>query len=516
MSLKSDMICNICKLFLKNPITLPCFCVVCNEHSVGSTITCVTCDTDFDIPKNGFVSNKMATSILEKELHLTEDEKKCKAHTEDLVLRLEQLRDELKVTKINVGLIAYDHFSETRRKIDLQRESFKARIDTIALEMIDQTNEQENLYKQRLSQLIGANTDENFQSLQNEFRNPNLVVATVNRQIGEHEAKATEFRTRIFDLSSMQAQIKAIEFCGKKSFQDDSFGSLKLANQPRKLVSCSEDHTIKIWDLESTECVAILKGHTEQVMCLEFLEINRFISGSLDGTIKIWNAHENVCIATFEAHPNGIICLKSLTRNRVASGSLLDIKIWSIFSGECLQTLHGHAGYVRSLASLSDDTLISGSDDKSIKFWDLSDGSCTKTFSQDYKVYCLLVLENGLLASGSRNYAISTLNVENGECVQLLSGHTSDIWKLHALQSDTLISCSFDKSIRMWDLPSGKCIKTLEGHTDIVRSIKVLDKNLVASCSGNGIIKIWNIEESGCVSTFQAHESKNVHDLLLI
>ena len=32
MSLTSKVICNICKLFLENPIALPCGCLICSEH----------------------------------------------------------------------------------------------------------------------------------------------------------------------------------------------------------------------------------------------------------------------------------------------------------------------------------------------------------------------------------------------------------------------------------------------------------------------------------------------------
>ena len=42
-----------------------------------------------------------------------------------------------------------------------------------------------------------------------------------------------------------------------------------------------------------------------------------------------------------------------------------------------------------------------------------------------------------------------------------------------ALTADGLkgLSGSEDNTVRLWDLERGECVKVLEGHTDIVRSV---------------------------------------------
>ena len=36
----------------------------------------------------------------------------------------------------------------------------------------------------------------------------------------------------------------------------------------RRVVSGSDDKTLKVWDVETGECVATLEGHSESVRCL--------------------------------------------------------------------------------------------------------------------------------------------------------------------------------------------------------------------------------------------------------
>ncbi|KAM5558772.1 hypothetical protein ABKV19_020454 [Rosa sericea] len=66
---------------------------------------------------------------------------------------------------------------------------------------------------------------------------------------------------------------------------------LRIGSSATKLYSGSGDNTIKVWDLETLQCVATLSGHSGVVTSLvcwdQFL-----ISGSLDCTIKVWHMTE--------------------------------------------------------------------------------------------------------------------------------------------------------------------------------------------------------------------------------
>ena len=146
MSLTSKVICNICKLFLENPVALPCGCLICNEHvltNLNITITCLTCGKEFSTSKR-FIPNELAQTIIDEDLHLQDEKKSLKQPLTKIIFDLEKLIEEFKYNHGNFELTVHERFVEIRRKIDTQREELKKKIDDIALEMIDQTKEREN------------------------------------------------------------------------------------------------------------------------------------------------------------------------------------------------------------------------------------------------------------------------------------------------------------------------------------------------------------------------------------
>jgi WD40 repeat protein len=54
------------------------------------------------------------------------------------------------------------------------------------------------------------------------------------------------------------------------------------------LASASEDNTIKIWDLNTSQAIQTLTGHTGYAFSITELRNGNLVSASDDGTIKIW------------------------------------------------------------------------------------------------------------------------------------------------------------------------------------------------------------------------------------
>ena len=76
------------------------------------------------------------------------------------------------------------------------------------------------------------------------------------------------------------------------------------------IVSGSGDYTIKIWNVETGECVRTLKGHTDWICSVTFSPDGKWIVfGSGKGTIKIWNVETGECMRTFHHMRTAISCL---------------------------------------------------------------------------------------------------------------------------------------------------------------------------------------------------------------
>ncbi|RMZ98100.1 serine threonine kinase, partial [Brachionus plicatilis] len=78
-------------------------------------------------------------------------------------------------------------------------------------------------------------------------------------------------------------------------------------------------------------------------------------------------------------------------------------------------TLNNHSQRVRTLVVLQNGDLASGSEDRTIKIWNLENGSVKMTLKNHSSwVRTLAVLQNGDLVSGSEDSTIKIWNLENG------------------------------------------------------------------------------------------------------
>lgn len=93
------------------------------------------------------------------------------------------------------------------------------------------------------------------------------------------------------------------------------------------------------------------------------------MSSSLDNTIKIWDLNTGQCLRTLFGHVQGIWGL-AFDKLRIVSGSHdKTLRVWDTESGKCLYALEGHNGPVTAVA-LSDTRIVSAADDGEVKIWD--------------------------------------------------------------------------------------------------------------------------------------------------
>src|SRR5581483_10624179 len=192
-----------------------------------------------------------------------------------------------------------------------------------------------------------------------DFINDNKIMRTIKKNIPMN-----------YDLRNL-----SLEFVKELSkFQD-----------LKKIVSGSDDNSIKIWDADSGSLLNTLNGHTNSVYSVAFSSDNRkIVSGSGDYSIKIWDAESGSLLNTLNGHTDWIQSVAfSSDNHKIVSGSDdKSIKIWDADSGSLLNTLNGHTNLINSVAFSSDNRkIVSGSSDKSIKIWDADSGSLLKTLN---------------------------------------------------------------------------------------------------------------------------------------
>ena len=100
------------------------------------------------------------------------------------------------------------------------------------------------------------------------------------------------------------------------------------------LITGTEDHVVKIWDVYCINVIQRLFGHTAGIYSVEVSENGSFvISGSGDGESKLWSFHRGMLLKTLESgHSGGITSVAvNPTSQHVATASLDGIiRLWDV------------------------------------------------------------------------------------------------------------------------------------------------------------------------------------------
>lgn len=109
-------------------------------------------------------------------------------------------------------------------------------------------------------------------------------------------------------------------------------------------------HQIEMnWRIKPIRPPKVLKGHDDHVItCLQFSG-NRIVSGSDDNTLKVWSAVTGKCLRTLVGHTGGVWS-SQMSGSIIISGSTdRTLKVWNAESGQCIHTLYGHTSTVRCM-----------------------------------------------------------------------------------------------------------------------------------------------------------------------
>lgn len=288
------------------------------------------------------------------------------------------------------------------------------------------------------------------------------------------------------------------------------------------LASGSVDFSVRLWDVASGRCNKVLQGHHNGVWSVSFNPTGQFLaSGSSDAMLRLWDMEQGTCVQMLRGHPSWVrsLCF-SPTENLLASVNLdLAIRLWDVSTGQCSKLLQGHTSSIRQISFSPDgQTLVSGGFDNTVRCWDVQTGECLHVLQKHTSwVFSVCFHPNGqIIASSSDDASIRVWNVQTGECLQVLQGHTSAVWSVafspisppphQGAARGILASGSFDGSIRVWDVQTGDCLQILQGHTDGIRCVAFSPQgDLIASSGNDNSVRLWSVKTHQCLHVLQEH-----------
>ncbi|CAB3376194.1 Hypothetical predicted protein [Cloeon dipterum] len=258
-------------------------------------------------------------------------------------------------------------------------------------------------------------------------------------------------------------------------------------------------HSIEMnWRKKPIRPPKVLKGHDDHVItCLQFSD-SRILSGSDDNTLRVWSATTGKCLRVLVGHIGGVWS-SQMHGSTVISGSTdRTLKVWNAETGQCLHTLYGHTSTVRCM-HLHGKKVVSGSRDATLRVWNIETGVCLHVLVGHLAAVRCVQYDGKLVVSGAYDYMVKVWNPEREECLHTLQGHTNRVYSLQ-FDGKHVVSGSLDTSIRVWDVRNGTLKHTLIGHQSLTSGMELRNRILVSG-NADSTVKVWDIVSGRCLQT---------------
>ncbi|KAG0170640.1 hypothetical protein DFQ30_002211 [Apophysomyces sp. BC1015] len=249
------------------------------------------------------------------------------------------------------------------------------------------------------------------------------------------------------------------------------------------LIGGLADGTVLVSDLSGINERILRDGHQRSVDSLQFDE-TKLVTASADHSLRIWNYHTGECIRTLRGHTAAVTHLHFDSRILLSGSADRTVRVWNFEIAECY-ALHGHTDTVNHVRIVTSharrDQVLSCSDDRSIRLWDLAQRACVRVFQgHTGPVQTAIPSMPGFL----HRFGSTTVHITK----------------------PVFISGSLDNTLKVWALDDNepKCLQTLFGHTHGITALDY-DKLRLVSASQDGVLKVWDVERAASLHTIQAH-----------
>ncbi|HRN78013.1 MAG TPA: hypothetical protein PLU71_02145 [Candidatus Dependentiae bacterium] len=350
--------------------------------------------------------------------------------------------------------------------------------------------------------------------------------------------------------------------------------SLDITPDNTRLISTSQDNTIRVWDLAASQELYQTQDYhfplnqiisNDSKYCAFISQENQF-----DTTVELLNLNNGNVISLTPPNERIIVSTISADGKKIVIGTETSIKVWSMDTGQWqdLETTRGNLvidpAIVQSLAVNPDGTKIIGTSSQEPKMY-IWDNGILNIFhdgtEEDPLFEETLFSRDGSLVAAQQDGSIIIFNVNTHDKIQSIDELPANIQSMEFTpDSKSLFVTGYDNTIHLIDIATGtqrtlttpkntviekvlisrdgntmatylaksdnvssdnnkiyvwdiktRKPKTLSGHTGMVQSIAISpDNTTIASGSDDNTIRLWNIK-TGKSEVLQGHTTSIDH-----
>ena len=297
-----------------------------------------------------------------------------------------------------------------------------------------------------------------------------------------------------------------------------SVASVVFSPDGRRVLSGSEDNTLRLWEVATGRLIRVFKGHSSSVTSVAFSHDGAHVlSGSWDKTVKLWDATTGQLLRTFKGHSSAVTSVAfSPDGSGVLSGSEdKTLMLWDAATGRPVRTFKGHADGVTSVAFSPDGSnVLSGSRDKTVKLWVAATGRLLRTFEGLSQVGVRSVAfspDGNTVLSSESDHLVGNFrlwDVATGQLVRTFGRIRAGVSVLVAFSRDgrsVLSSDHVDGAARLWDTATGRLLRTFSGHHRLRAAVFSPDGRNVLSGNTDSALELWDLATGQLVRTFKGH-----------
>lgn len=231
-------------------------------------------------------------------------------------------------------------------------------------------------------------------------------------------------------------------------------GIIRVKELPdNKIISASEDLTLRIWDLKTQENIRTIYSK-KRVVKIKFN--GKQIIGEVDGGIIVWNYFSGE-VETIISTEKDIISIKLFSKKQLIIGfGDGELEMWNILTGQLERTFDGHSNTIQVVKILKDGRFITGSSDTTLKIWNpLSPKPQLTLEGHTGEIACIKILKNGKIISSAEDGKVIMWNSISGKMDKVLLEIDTPIYTLFTLDDNTIVCGSLDNYLHIINIESG-------------------------------------------------------------
>lgn len=309
----------------------------------------------------------------------------------------------------------------------------------------------------------------------------------------------------------------------------------------KKLVSCSKDKFIRVWDLETQHCLQIVGGHRSEIWSMDVDPSERFlVSGSADPELQVFRIRQSVeegedwskwdvlklfgeiprqskeRVANVRFNRDGSLVVCQVAGKTADIYRVLDETEAARKAKRRVNRKKEKASVKSTIAeengtiidplpaqNLQNPTVIVTDVFKLFHVLRASKKICSITFSPSNPPRgCLATLSLSLNNNMLETYSVDKEKVSKMYSVEM-HGHRSDIRSVSLNSEDNLLMSTSHNTVKIWNPSTGECLRTIDSGYGLSSAFVGNRYALVGTKSGT--LEIMDIASGSLTEAIEAH-----------